>query len=284
MRLGVAGLMPRDARDVTPAHAARLRELGLFGVTCLLPDPSDCTREQMERVRQVLLAEGVVPAQANASYERLIDPDDDLRGAGIAGLQAACRCTAWLQAPTLYVRPGSISRAGHWAPHPLNTHPETIARLVRSLQIVARVAEEEGVTLAIEGHAVSTLETAARVRSVIDAVGSPSLLFNIDPVNFVSSIPVAYQNRALIDDLYDALDGKIAAAHAKDVRVEDRLVVHIAECAPGEGILDMEHFLTRFQRSCPDGWVLIEHLPDAQVPAAARAMRAAAERAGVTWA
>jgi sugar phosphate isomerase/epimerase len=275
--------MPRDAREVTPAHAVRLRELGLLGVTCLLPEPGACTREQMERVRGVLGVEGVVPAQANATYERLIDPDDDLRSAGIAGLQAACRCARWLGAPTLYVRPGSISRAGHWAPHPRNTHPQTIARLVRSLQRVAQVAEDEGVMLAIEGHAVSTLETAARVRSVIDAVSSPSLCFNMDPVNFVSSIPVAYQNRLLIDELFDALGDKTVAAHAKDVRVEDRLVVHIAECAPGEGLLAMEHFLTRFQQSCPDGWVLIEHVPDDAVPAAAQAMRAAAERAGLSW-
>lgn len=276
-------MMPRDARQVTDEHAARLRELGLLGVTCLLPEPEGCTREQMERVRAILGRAGVVPAQANAQYERLVDPDDRLRAAGIKGLQAACRCAAWLQAATVYVRPGSLNRAGHWTPHPENTSAATLERLVDSLRRVAGVAEEAQVTLAIEGHVVSPLDTAARVKQVIDAVGSPALRFNVDPVNFIPSIPLAYRNRVVLDDLFDTLGDKVAAAHIKDVVVEDRLVVHIAERPAGQGLLDMEHFLRRYEASCPDGWVLIEHIPDDAVPAAAAAMRAAADRAGLAW-
>lgn len=283
MRLGVAGMMPRDARHVTDEHAARLKELGLLGVTCLLPDPMGCTRDEMERVRAVLGRAGVVPAQANASYERLVDPDDTLRAAGIRGLQAACRCAAWLRAATVYVRPGSLNRAGHWTPHPENTSAETLERLIASLTSVASVAEAEGVTLAIEGHVVSPLDTAARIKQVIDAVGSPALRHNVDPVNMIPSIPLAYRNRVVLDELFDTLGDVIVAAHIKDVVVEDRLVVHIAERPAGQGLLEMEHFLRRFEASCPDGWVLIEHIPDEAVPAAAEAMRAAAERAGLAW-
>lgn len=283
MRLGVNGLMPRDARNVTPEDAVRLTRLGLFGVTCLLPDPESCTREEMARVRSLLGAAGVVPAQANATYERLVDPEHDLRLRGIRALQAACRCAAWLGAASVYVRPGSLNRAGHWTPHPRNTAPDTVDRLVASLREVAHVAEAEGVPLAIEGHAVSPLPTAATVREVIDRVGSPMLQFNMDPVNFVTSIPAAYENGALIDELFDVLGDRVISAHAKDVRVEDRLVVHIAECPPGEGILDMARFLRRFEGARPDGWVLIEHLRDELVPAAAEAMRLAARRAEIAW-
>lgn len=283
MRLGVAGMMPRDARQVTDEHAAGLKALGLFGVTCLLPDPVRCTRAEMERVRAVLGSAGVVPAQANATYERLVDPDQALRAAGIRGLQAACRCASWLRAATVYVRPGSLNRAGHWTPHPENTSAETLERLVASLVQVAGVAEAGGVTLAIEGHVVSPLDTAARIKQVIDAVGSPALRFNVDPVNMIPSIPLAYRNRVVVDELFDVLGDEVAAAHIKDVVVEDRLVVHIAERPAGQGLLDMGHFLRRFEASCPDGWVLIEHIPDDAVPAAAAAMRAAADQAGLTW-
>jgi len=275
--------MPRDARQVTDEHAARLKQLGLLGVTCLLPQPETCTRQEMEHVRAVLGRAGVVAAQANAQYERLIDPDDRLRAAGIKGLQAACRCAAWLRADSVYVRPGSLNRAGHWTPHPENTSAETIERLVASLEQVVVVAEEERVTLAIEGHVVSTLDTAARVKLVLDAVGSPALRVNVDPVNFIPSIPLAFNNRAIIDDLFDTLGDHVVAAHIKDVVVEDRLVVHIAERPAGQGLLDMEYFLRRFEQTCPDGWVLIEHIPDEAVPDAAAAMRAAAGRAGLAW-
>ncbi len=281
MRLGVVGLMPRDCRDVTARHVQRIRELGLTGVSCVLPSVDDCTQEQMEHVRSVLNNGGVSVAQVNAQYAGLISPDETARARGIVSLQHTCRCGTWLHAASVYVRPGSLNTAGHWTPHPRNTDPATLTRLVNSLKQVCQVAEDEGAVLALEGHVVSSLDTPARVREVIDAVGSPSLTFNLDPVNFVPSIPVAFDNRPLLDEMFDTLGDRIRVAHAKDLRVEDRLVVHIAECAPGEGLLDMEYCLQRFERVAPNGWMLIEHLPDDRVPAAAAVMRAAAERAGV---
>jgi sugar phosphate isomerase/epimerase len=73
------------------------------------------------------------------------------------------------------------------------------------------------------------------------------------------------------------------AAHAKDVTVADRLVLHIDETVPGRGLLDLEHFLRRFEQSCPEGYVLIEHLRAEDVPEARDALLRAAERAGLRW-
>src|ERR671926_145694 len=66
-----------------------------------------------------------------------------------------------------------------------------------------KAGEQEGVPYAIEGAAVSPLDTPERVRDVLEAVGSPALGFNADPVNFVRSLDELYDNAALTNRLFD---------------------------------------------------------------------------------
>ncbi len=114
MRSGVVGLMPRSLRDVDEPVARRIRAAGFTGVTVVLEDPLGTTREELTRVRDVLAGAGVRVAQANPRYERLVDPDETRRQAGVRALQRACSCGRWLNAATVYVRPGSLSESGHW--------------------------------------------------------------------------------------------------------------------------------------------------------------------------
>ncbi len=47
--------------------------------------------------------------------------------------------------------------------------------------------------------------------------------------------------------------------------------------------MDIGHYLRRFQEARPDGYVIVEHLPDELIPEARDALLAAAEKAGITW-
>ena len=89
---------------------------------------------------------------------------------------------------------GSLNPAGPWTPHPENTSLRTLERLIDALRQVVSAAEDVGIPLAIEGAVVSPLDTPERVRDVIEAVDSPGLRFNSDPVNFVGSLPDIYNS------------------------------------------------------------------------------------------
>jgi sugar phosphate isomerase/epimerase len=104
---------------------------------------------------------------------------------------------------------------------------------------------------------------------------------SLDPVNFIADLPTLYNTTALLDDLFDRLGPKIFAAHVKDALVEDRLVVHISETVPGRGVFDLDTFLRRFEATCPDGYALIEHLPDELVPEATDYVRSRLDRLGI---
>lgn len=283
MRSGVVGLMPAHPREITPETAARLRAHGFRGVTVVVPDPLEARRDEYERAGTILRDGGVTVAQANARYEILVHPDAERRALAIRGLQAACQCAAWLKAETIYVRPGSLHPAGPWTPHPENTSLRTLARLVDSLSQAARAAEDVGIPLALEGGAVSPLDTPERVRDVIEAVGSPALRFNADPVNFVRSLEEIYNTTSLINRLFDLCGRYVVCAHAKDLTYENALLPRLGECLLGEGCCDQVTFLRRFQECCPRGFVLIEHLPDDRIPAAKRNLDRAAREAGLWW-
>ncbi|RIK45714.1 MAG: hypothetical protein DCC57_16250 [Chloroflexi bacterium] len=283
MRLATTGLLPADLRQVDDAAAQRLRAAGFVGCSCFFADPTLPTPADLDRLRDTLRRAGVGVAQVNGRYECLVNPDDALRRQGIATLQAAVQVCARLAGDNLYIRPGSLNPGGHWWPHRENHSPATLDRLVDSLRQVATVAEDAGVALAIEGHTVSPLNTAAQVREVIDRVGSPMLKFNCDPVNFVSNVQEVYHARRVLDDLFDTLGDVTWAVHAKDMALEDRHVVHISEVVMGRGSMDLGYMLQRFEAVRPEGYVIVEHLPDDLIPEARDALLAAGAQAGVHW-
>jgi sugar phosphate isomerase/epimerase len=283
LRSGVVGLMPPAVRQISAATAARLRALGFNGVTVIVPKPLEARRDEYERAGAILRDGGVTVAQANPRYEMLVQPDNDLRALGIQELRAACRCAAWLQAATVYVRPGSLNPAGPWTPSPGNTSLRTLLRLVDALRQVVPAAEEVGIPLALEGGSTSPLDTPERVRDVIEAVDSPALRFNADPVNFVGSLDELYDTTTLIDRLFDCCGRYTVCGHAKDITFDNALPVRLRECPLGTGLLDHAAYLRRFEQSCPDGFLLIEHLPDEQIPAAKGALDRFVEQAGLTW-
>jgi sugar phosphate isomerase/epimerase len=280
MKLGVAGLLGEATRE----DARRVREMGFSCASWLPADLSviaDAGR--LREVRDNLEAEDLELCQLlPPQYPSFVHPDADVRGDGVEAMRRCVDAAVALGAGNLYVRPGSVNPAGPWTPHPENHRAETRERLVECLAALAPHAEAAAMPLAIEAHVVSPLESPQAVREVIDRVGSPILKFNADPVNLIGTIDLAYENTAFLHELFDLLGTEMVTAHAKDVTVLERLVMHIEEVVPGQGRLDIETFLRRFEAVCPNGAVLIEHLPEEKVPEARRAILEFAAHAGLT--
>ena len=283
MRSGVVGLLPNIPAEITPAHAARLRKLGFTGASVMIVAPDAISESDLEHAREVLGADGIRVAQTNARYPALVHADEKERREGIRLASMACRAARILDSVYLLIRPGSLSPNGDWRPHRDNHASPTIDRLIDSLKQVCAAAEGEGVTIGLECHVISPLDSPRRVREVIEGVGSPALRYNADPVNFIASFADAYDTRTVLHRIFDELGQYTVSAHVKDVRLGDRLVVHIDECAPGEGIFDLAEFMRLYERHNPDGFALIEHLPDESIQAAKQALDAVMAEAGLAW-
>ena len=275
--------MPNNLADVTEATMTRIREHGFTGTAARFFEPLSATKETVARLRDIMETGGVDACQAVAAHPDLLAESPVVRREGVRAMQHMCQVTQWLGAGNLYVRPGSRNPAGSWYPHPDNFTTEAFSTLVDSLKQVCAAAEEYGVMLAVEGHTLSILDTPERIHNLIETVGSPTLRFNADPVNFVSSLREAYDTTTMIDRMFDVLGPYTICGHDKDFYVQDRLVLHLEEAAVGEGLLDQATFLRRFEESCPDGYVQIEHLPDDKIPAAREALFTTGIEAGISW-
>jgi sugar phosphate isomerase/epimerase len=281
MKLGVAGLLPSDWRKIDVKICRAVREAGFRGAQWFFQAPLEADLNDVRRVQAAFSEADLDICQVNGSYEALVNPDERLRAIGVRGLSALARLGSILRTPSVYVRPGGLNPRGHWWAHPENHAPATFDRLVNSLKQVAHLAEAEGVILVIEGHVLSVLDTAQSVRDLLDAVASPALKFNIDPANFMGTVRDAHDTRRVLNELFDLLGADTIAAHAKDVAIGEAMVLHIDEVLLGTGTLDYPLFLTRFEQCCPDGYILIEHLPNDKVPLARTALLKVAKEAGV---
>jgi sugar phosphate isomerase/epimerase len=280
MKLGVAGIVS-EWSQIDAAGARKVREYGFRGLSVFFSRPLEADLQKVKALKPVLDDAGLETAQANGWYEALVNPDDALRAEGVRGLEALCRAGRVLDAETVYVRPGGLNPRGHWYAHPDNQTPQTFDRLVDSMRKASSTAQAEGMRLAIEGHVLSVLDTARKIRDLLDAVGSPALKFNVDAVNFIGTVRDVHNTRPILKEMFDLLGKDTIAAHMKDLAIQDELVLNIQEVVIGTGSLDQEYYLELCQEYCPDIYCLIEHLPEEKVPLARTGLLKAAANARI---
>jgi hypothetical protein len=125
------------------------------------------------------------------------------------------------------------------------------------------------------------LDSPELCRTVIEAIGVPSLRLTMDAVNHFQTLRQVYESGDRIDHIFDVIGDIAPVAHIKDIVVQPRHVLHIDEAVPGEGMLDIVRLLRRFHALYPQGYGLIEHLPIASVPRANANVRRIAAECGV---
>jgi sugar phosphate isomerase/epimerase len=133
----------------------------------------------------------------------------------------------------------------------------------------------------IETHALTIMGSPEINRQVIEAVGSSRMRVVMDFVNHFQSLDQVYHSTDRINHIFDVMGAIAPIGHVKDIRIENRLVLHIAEEAPGQGVLDLATALRRWEARYPDGYMLVEHLSDERIPEAVAGVRRIAENAGV---
>jgi sugar phosphate isomerase/epimerase len=281
LRLGVAGgPVPRDPALVDQSLAGQLRGLGISVLTThFQPTPEDVARDA-RRVRHVLAEQGISIVQATGYNPQLTHPDEGVLSSELDRLRAAFETARLLGAEMIISGCGSRHASAFYGPHPDNHLPATRERLVASLRRVVPWAQEAGVVLAMECHVTTALDTPEHIREVLQAVASPWVRANFDPVNLLGELSRVWHNGDAMRQMWRTLGAWYAkSAHIKDVRADPELVVHISEAPPGQGMLDLDTFFDVVRQLGEDTAVIVEHLPaDQAVGAIAYVQQAAAQR------
>ena len=286
MLLGVAGFVKGDWLGVNADQVKQVADNGFVSALLTISDPSAGNDSDIGRVKTLYAEHGLIMPMTRGGYGGgLCSDDEDQRKWTVNFLQETIRLSARMGCPTTYFRPGSLNPNGAWLPHPENRSDATFDRLVDSAKQACAVADSEGIKLVVEAGVVCPLYTPQRVRDFFDAVSMPALGFNMDPVNLVGSLDIAYDTTSLINELVDLMSDEIVGCDAKDFTIIDALLPHFEEEVIGapNALLDNVTLLKRLQDAAPDIVVTVEHYPDEKIPAAAAGIRKAAEIAGIVW-
>ena len=284
MRLGVVGLLPADFRDIARRHLAAIAGLGLTGAGSHAPGQilGEVTPDQCARARAVFEEAGIDLVQFGIGYsECLFHPDPAVRSGLLDTIGRGIEVSAALGAHFCLIRTGSLNPAGSYAPSPENHRPGCRPRLLESLRRVAAKAEDEGVTVVVETHLLTIMDSPETNASVLAEVGSERLRVVMDCANHFQAVHQVYDSRPRIDRIFAHMGPIAGCGHLKDAAVRGGFVSHVDEEVPGEGDLDLGYLLQRWQEIRPEGYMLLEHLPDEKYPLAAANARRIAAQAGV---
>ncbi len=284
MRLGIVGLVPGDPRAITPEGLEKATALGVTSVcyhggasTLFELTPADC-----QRANTLYEQAGLELAQFGIGFSQcLFDPDKEVRQSVIRIIDRGIELARRLNAGCALIRTGSLNPRGSYSPSRKNHEPGRLAQLIETLRRVADKAEQEGITIVIETHILTIMGSPEINRDVIHAVGSDRMRIVMDFVNHFQNLDQVFHSEDRINHIYDVMGPISAVAHIKDIKLSDGLLLHIDEEVPGAGELNLIPAVRRWEALFPDGYMLVEPLPDEQIPLADANVRRIAAEAGV---
>ena len=284
MRLGVVGMLPGDFRDIDGSHLEAIAALQLTGAGFHVPGEQllETTSADCKETRGVYSEAGLDLPQMGVGYgECLFHPEAEVGERVLSQIYLGLEVGRDLNAQVVLIRTGSLSPSGSYSPCRDNHLPESRKRLVETLRSAADRAEALGVTIAIETHVLTILDSPETNAEILQAVGSERMTVVMDYVNHFQTLSQVYDNGPRLDHIFDIMGPISTVGHCKDLLPSDGLVMHLDEAVPGEGELDLGVALSRWDGLYPDGYMLLEHLSNDLYPTASANTHAIIAAAGI---
>ena len=284
MRLGVVGMLPADFREITNEHLEAIKALNLTAAAFHAPGDmlAAVTTKECHKVRDTIVAADMVLPQFGIGFsECLFDPDRAIRDQVTGKIGRGIEVARDLSAQSCLIRTGSLNPTGSYAPAKENRTSEARALLVDTLKRLAAKAEIADVTIAIETHALTIMGSPEINRDVLQAVGSERMTVVMDFVNHFQNLDQVYDNTLRLQHIFALMSPISTVGHIKDIKLSPGLVLHIDEEVPGEGELDLSLALKLWHDDHPDGYMLLEHLPNEKYPQAAENVHRIIADAGI---
>lgn len=284
MKLGVVGMVPADIRTLQSKHLKSIQALDLtaacfhVGAELLF----DLKTSDYHKVKSLYADHGLELPQMGIGYrECLFDPDPAVRRRVMEIIGRGLEVAHEFAAQTALIRTGSLNPSGSYNPSRKNHTPEALAQLLETLRMIAAKAESVGQTIVIETHVLTILNSPEIIADVVRQIGSERIKIVMDYVNHFQTLSQVYASTDRINQIFDTMGALCPVAHCKDITVRDGFVVHFDEEVPGEGELDLATVFRRWHALDPNGYMLLEHLPNELYPLAASNTRRIAAEAGV---
>jgi sugar phosphate isomerase/epimerase len=152
------------------------------------------------------------------------------------------------------------SRGEKWdGPDPENVSSDTFDLIVQVTREIIDEVKPVRTFYTLETMPWALPDSPDSYLELIKAINRKQLAVHLDPVNMINSPRRYYNNGAFIRECFDKLGPYIKNCHAKDIKLQTNLTVHLDEVLLGTGFLDYRVFLTEVSKlnNVP---VMLEHL------------------------
>ncbi|MBN1285023.1 MAG: TIM barrel protein [Anaerolineae bacterium] len=259
---------------------AALRALGYSAAYC--PVSLDADDATVRAYADAAASEDIVIAEVGA-WSNPISPDENISRAAVEKNIAALALAERIGARCCVNVAGS--RSEDWAgPHPDNLTQATFELIVAAVQRIIAAVQPSHTFYTLEPMPWIYPDSPDSYLRLIEAIDCPQFAVHLDPVNMIASPQRYYHNDAFIHECFERLGPYLKSCHAKDIKLENRLTVHLNEVRPGLGELDYRALLTELSKLDDDTPVMLEHLETAQEYAEAAAyLRTTAQALGLAF-
>ena len=153
------------------------------------------------------------------------------------------------------------SRGPVWdGPHKDNYSRETFDLCVKTIREIIDAVDPKNTYFTIEPMPWMIPDGPDDYLRLIDAVERDRFAVHMDIFNWMTSPARYYRNEEFIDECFEKLGPLVRSCHLKDVKLEDGYTVHLKETYPGNGEVNILHYIKTALKYDADMTFIIEHL------------------------
>jgi len=228
--------------------------------TGLLPMPDEIPAGLARRIRDEITARGLAIASLQGTFN-MSHPDPEARRAGLRRLRVLAEICETLGTSIIAICIGTRDRENMWRHHPENTTPEAWRDMTACVREAVRMAEDVGLTLALEPEVTNIVDSADQARRLLDEISSPHLKITMDAANLFHAGELPRMAK-ILDHAFALLGRDIILAHAKDIQHDGEAGQEPA----GKGLLDYPRYLSLLKKHGFTGTLLLHGLSEEEVP------------------
>ncbi len=232
-----------------------------FNLSCVgLPTlPVAIDNTQCEGIRSELEKRNLVMSILSGTFN-IIDPDRNRRAKGFSGLRVLASAANRLGTALISISTGTRNPNNMWAKHPENGNAETWREMLASIELVARIGDESGISFAFEPEQGNIVDCAAKARRLLDEVCSDHIKVLIDPANLLNPGNINNAN-CMLEEAFDLIGDDVVLAHAKEYQPGGEL----GGIAIGEGVIDFKHYVNLLKGIGYNAPLIIHGISEGQV-------------------
>lgn len=226
--------------------------------SCGLPSlPEHIAAETARHVARQAALRQVRLAAVSGTFN-MIHPDPEQRRRGLAKLRVLAAACREMGASVITLCSGTRDPHDMWRRHPGNDDAAAWQDLLQSMVAALDIAEQHGITLAVEPEMSNVVSSAAKAERLLREMGSDRLKIVMDAANLFDAASAANM-RDVMEEAFFLLGDHIAIAHAKDVAVRGGELEFVAA---GKGELDYGVYLQLLRAHRYEGALILHGLAE----------------------